>query len=126
MDWHAMRWFEPLWRDLRYGARGLRRDPAFATTVIGTLTLGIGLVVAWFAFVEAVLLRPWPLPDASTLVMGSRGVSATEYRDLRDRATSIQLVAMTQTCPVIVIADDPRPSACEVVSGNYFDVLRVP
>jgi len=120
------RWLEPLWRDLRYGARSLRRDYTFAATVTGTLTLGIGLVVAWFAIFEAGFLRPWPLPDSHTLVMGSHGVSATEYRYLRDRVTSLQLVAMAPACPMVVIGDDRQSSECEVVSGNYFEVLRVP
>lgn len=120
------RWLEPLWRDVRYGARGLSRDRTFAITVTGTLTLGIGLMVAWFAVFEAVFLRPWPVPHPETLVMGSRGVSASEYRHLREHASSIQLVAMAQACPIVVIADESRSSACEVVSGNYFDVLGVP
>jgi predicted permease len=120
------RWLEPLWRDLRYGARSLRRDYTFSATVAGTLTLGIGLVVAWFAIFEAGFLRPWPLPDSDTLVMGSQGVSATEYRFLRERATSLQLVATAPACPIVVIGDDRQSSECEVVSGNYFEVLRVP
>ena len=36
-------WFlEPLLRDLRYGVRGLRRNPGFATVAILTLALAIG------------------------------------------------------------------------------------
>ena len=55
--------------DLRYGARLLGRNPAFAVAAILTLTLGIGVTTAIFSVVDAVLLRPVPFPDADRLVM---------------------------------------------------------
>src|SRR5450432_4274164 len=37
-----LRWLEDLLGDLRYAARGFRRNPAFAVTAIVCLALGIG------------------------------------------------------------------------------------
>ncbi|MGE5357957.1 MAG: ADOP family duplicated permease [Bacteroidales bacterium] len=54
-------------RDVRYAARLLRRSPAFAATVILTLSLCIGVNTAIFSVVDAVLFRPLPYPDAGRL-----------------------------------------------------------
>jgi hypothetical protein len=51
-------WLERLGRDFLYSLRQIRRSPAFAATVIGTLALGIGAAAAMFTIVDHVLLRP--------------------------------------------------------------------
>lgn len=58
-----------LLQDLRYAARLLARSPSFAAAAILTLTLGIGFTTAIFSVVDAVLLRPVPMPDPERLVM---------------------------------------------------------
>ncbi len=57
-----------LLRDIRFGARTLRRKPLFTFISIGTLGLGIGASTAIFSVVEAVLLRPLPYADPGELV----------------------------------------------------------
>jgi predicted permease len=61
-------WLERLMQDLAYALRQIRRSPGFATTVIGTLALGIGAATAMFTVVDHVLLRPLPFRDANRLV----------------------------------------------------------
>jgi len=48
---------ENLIQDLRYGLRVLRKNPGFASTVILTLGLGIGLNSAIFTVASGFLLR---------------------------------------------------------------------
>jgi predicted permease len=60
---------ESIWADTRFALRQLRKAPAFAFTIILLLGMGIGSVTAVFSLVDAVLLRPVPYPEPSSLVI---------------------------------------------------------
>src|SRR5437016_1883154 len=57
--------------DLRYAMRSLKSRPAFTLTVIATLALGIGANTAIFTLVDALVLRPLPVPHPEQLVIVS-------------------------------------------------------
>ena len=59
---------ETLVRDLTYGARMFRRQPAGTCLAILTLSLGIGANTVIFSLLHAALLRPLPFPDPDRLV----------------------------------------------------------
>ena len=67
-DVWGWRWLDDLGRDVRHAARGLRRSPGFAATVVLVLALGIGANVAMFSVVHGMLIRPLPYPDAGAIV----------------------------------------------------------
>src|SRR5690242_8627193 len=56
-----------LLRDLRYGARLLRRNGVFAGTAMLSLAFGIGGATAVFTLVNAIVLRTLPVPEPREL-----------------------------------------------------------
>jgi putative ABC transport system permease protein len=60
---------ERLVQDVRFGARTLRRHPGFAAVAVITLALGIGATTAILNVVNALMVRPLPLPSPDRLVV---------------------------------------------------------
>jgi len=60
---------ETLWQDIRFGARILARNPAFALLTVLTLALAVGANTSIFSVLDAVLLRSLPVHDPSSLVV---------------------------------------------------------
>jgi putative ABC transport system permease protein len=60
---------DTLWRDIRHGVGGLRRQLTFTCASTLTLALGIGATTAMFSVVYGVLLRPLPYQDSRRLVL---------------------------------------------------------
>jgi putative ABC transport system permease protein len=84
----VVQWFEGLRDDLRLAIRQLRSAPGFTLVAALTLALGIGANSAIFALVDAVLLRPLPVPNPDRLVMIWEQSSATP----RSRVSPLNLL----------------------------------
>ncbi len=96
---------EPLLQDVRFTFRSLRKQPGFVLAALLTLGLGIGANVAMFSVLNLAIFRALPYPEPERLVLGRTmwpggfigwTVSAPDYIDVRDQATSFEaLAAMT-------------------------------
>ena len=58
-----------IWQDLRYGLRGLRKQPSFTILAVMALALGIGSVTTIFSVIDNVLLNPFPYADAKRVAL---------------------------------------------------------
>jgi predicted permease len=60
---------EQLAQDLRYAARTMLRNPAFAILAALSLALGIGANTSIYSFMDALLMRSLPVADPDSLVV---------------------------------------------------------
>ena len=127
---------ESMVKDLRFGARMLRRSPGFALLAIGCLTLGIGANATVFSWIEGVLLRPYPLvADQDRLFAvggttrgesGSGDVSWPDFLDLQRSCTLIEaFIAEKITGTTLSVGDRAQRAPGSIVSANYFDAIGV-
>ena len=92
-------------QDVRYARRMLRKSPGFSAVAVATLALGIGANAVILIVVNAVLLRPLPLPDADRIVrLQERHENATNltgatFHDVRERNHSFSTVAAYRIFP---------------------------
>lgn len=131
------RWLVDLFDDARYALRSLRRTPGLSAFVVLTLALGIGMTSTPLSMLDALIFRPYPVPDPGavvTLVSTSRdssfdSFSYREYLDIRDRTKSYDGVVASREIKGVGFSSEPgalpRVKAGMLVSGNYFRALGV-
>jgi putative ABC transport system permease protein len=122
-------------QDARIGLRLLARYKTFTAAAVLTLALGIGANTAIFSVVDAVLLRPLPYRDPSSLVRvwsaNPRGIprndiSPPDYFDWAERTRGLDsLAAMTTTGPILTGAGDPVQLTGAAATANLAETLGV-
>jgi predicted permease len=128
-DVHAAwggRWLEQAWQDLRYGFRGLRRNPGFTMVAALSLALGIGGNTAVFTLVNAFLLQrlPYSEPDQLVEVTGSYPKGAIVA--LQQVSRSMDIAAYTPDSEFNLKAQgEAQRMPGSAVSANLFSVLGV-
>jgi predicted permease len=134
-DYRAERgllFIENLLRDVRFALRLLRKSPGFTAVAIMTLAITIGANAVVFAVLNALILHPLHVPQAESLYGIQHGNEASSYQsypdylDLRDRNHSFDDLAAYDAAQVgLDTGENPDRVWMELVSGNYFDVLRL-
>jgi putative ABC transport system permease protein len=121
--------------DLRFGLRTFRRSPAFAVAVVLVAGLGIAINSAVFAALNALFLRPLPLPEAHEIVRiytnDSKpealygGSSYPDYLDVRHVPSLDGLAAYVPLAANVRIGRTAVRGEGRLVSENFFQVLGV-
>ena len=130
-------WLERLMQDVRYGARTLRRSPAFSLVAGLTLALGIGATTAMFTIVHAVLLRPLPYPQSDRLVQVSYqnpkspyagpGMADVDWIAIRDKLQLFdRAAALGPAVVTLTNAGDPARITGALATNELFEALGVP
>ncbi len=117
--------------DLRDAVRKLAASPGLVALVMLTLGLGAGANTAVYSLTDALLFRPLPAPQPDRLVTIGRAEGTSEpasypdFVDLREANRTFAGLAAFEPMSV-QLADGSRKdrAMCEIVSGNYFSVLR--
>lgn len=123
-------------QDLRYGIRMLLKQPWFTCTVVLTLALGIGANTALFSIINALLLRPLPLPQPEQVVQVwevSRQsgnlkfpVALPNMVDWRAQSSSFaHIAAYTPAGLNLTVDDQPEYISILSVTTDYFRVMGV-
>ena len=140
--------------DLKHAYRMLRQSKGWTVVVLLSLAIGIGATTALFTAVNGLLLQTVSVPEPESLVRlaaagennmrrssSDYGFSApyqgltvrssfsyAGYQALRSaNQTLTDIVALGQVESVNVIVNGaPELASAHVVSGNFFNVLRVP
>ena len=130
-DVRGVRLLEEVWQDLCYGARMLMKNYGFTIAAALCLALGIGVNTSLFSVVHALLLRSFPVPQADQLVVLTQDERnlPIPYRNFvrirKNNEVLSDLAAFEYVRFSFGNRDQSEFISGELVSGNYFDVLKL-
>lgn len=127
----------PFWSDvradLRHALRGFARTPMLGVACVVVLALGIGTNLIVSSVVNALLLRPLPVEDPTTLVdvwadvEGGNSFAGFSWDDAaayRDEASGLSDLAAYSGLRVVLGPEEGGPTVtAQVVSSTYFPML---
>jgi putative ABC transport system permease protein len=126
-------------QDTAFAARQMLGAPGFSAVAIVTLAIGIGATTAIFSALDAVALRPLPVPAPDRLVHVSAssrvaseiitgmGLPNAHFLELAAEQQAFQSIAAIRWAGVTLDGDQGAERVLGArVTGGFFDVYHVP
>ncbi len=127
---------ETVWQDIRYGARGIRKNPGSAVISALTLAMAMGVNTAIFSLVSIVAFADLPMedPDGMGFVWMSDAntgetrvsLSYQDLVDLRENGSFESLAGFADGSAILSGDGDPIRVEAGLVTDNFWDNWRVP
>ena len=123
---------------LRLFCRRVSASPGLTLLSLATLATGVGANVAIFAIVNAVLLRPLPLPDSERLVVLRHAAPALAQLDELPMSDALYFLYAEESRTLESVAayreelasftgpENPQRVPAASVTASFFDVMRTP
>ncbi len=121
-------------QDSAFTFRLFRKSPGFAVAAVLTLGIGIGINVAIYSVIHAVLLSELPFPEPNRLVAISEFAGGTawptsypNYLDWKSAQHSFEEIAVSRRDDFnLTGVGEPERYSGLFVTASYFRVLKVP
>ncbi len=119
-------------RDIRFALRSFRRAPLTAFTIVTTVALGLGIVAVLFTLLNRFLFRVDAVPDIGQMygveyappAKGDAPILTRPAFEALRRETDV-FTGVYAAVSDIDLRVDGRMTAASLVTGNFFQVLRV-
>lgn len=130
-------WLHSFGQDLRFAARGLRKNPGLVAVVVLSLALGIGANSTIFSVISAIMYRPLPYEQPDRLMViweteqgrpDSRQqppiAEVVDWKKQSHAFEDIALTSFTESTPVAGLGEAENLRA-QFVTPNFFQVLGI-
>src|SRR5262245_66086357 len=116
---------EQLWNDVRFALRQFARRPGLTAAALFALGCGLGGVTTAFTLVDAVILKPLPVPNPQELVwMRNPSFSYPVFQEVSARGQMLSsLFAWTSRRMQAQWTGDPEPTPVVLATGGIHETL---
>ncbi len=130
----VVQYVSELRQDAAFAVRQMLASPMFTVVAVATLAIGVGATTAIFSAVQAVVLRPLPVPHPDRIVVvnstwreGLMAVAPRHYLHLASEQRVFQSLAAAEFRSFTIAREDGAQRVVGArVTGGFFDVFRVP
>jgi predicted permease len=118
-------------RDVAYALRSIRRAPLAAVTIVGTVSIGLGVVAVLFTILNTLVFRVDRVPGVNEMYAVDRPLPDGRHaRFARRRFEALRtetgvFAGAYAALPGVDFRFEGRAMGVTLVSGDFFDVLRV-